>query len=276
MSDSEPTEEEQQNMSPEQVAELQKKNCVFCKIMAGEVPSHKVYEDDKMMAILDIYPAVKGHILVMPKKHTQIMPLIPQETLSHIFKNVKYLSRGVKQGVPSTKTTIFIANGGVAGQQSPHFLFHIIPRDNGDGLDNFNPPTKNISQDELLEPLKSSLTKMMQSQLQQEGKVLAQPPNKDDLAKIIDQNPQLKEAIINNPEQVKKEMETNQKLKLLFQGVNIDKLSDILKQIETAKKTLAEQEESTKKEEEAPKQTLPDKKKENKNLLDNITNMFTK
>ena len=71
-----------QNMSPEEVAEYQKKNCVFCKIIAGEIPSKVVFEDDSLSAILDI----KGHTLMMTKEHFPILPLIPKETSAHMFR----------------------------------------------------------------------------------------------------------------------------------------------------------------------------------------------
>jgi len=229
MSEAQPTEEEIKNMSPEQIAELQKKNCVFCKIIAGEVPSHKVYEDDKFMAILDIYPSSKGHTLIFPKEHVPIMPLMPPETFKHIFRKIKYITKGIKDGVPATKSTIFIANGAVAGQQSPHFLFHVIPRDNGDGLDNFITPEKGKDQKDVLKILKTNLTKMMQNHLQREGKILVPTPSKDQLANVLEQNPELKKMIMDKPDEVKKGIESNPQLKVLFNGINIDKLSQSLK-----------------------------------------------
>ena len=62
------TEEDIKKMSPEEIAELQKKNCIFCHLVSGRVPSKKVFEDDKVLAILDIYPAIPGHILLFPKE----------------------------------------------------------------------------------------------------------------------------------------------------------------------------------------------------------------
>ena len=62
------------NMSPEQIMELQKQKCPFCQIVAGKIPSKTIYEDDKVLAILDINPIAKGHVLVMPKEHYPIMP----------------------------------------------------------------------------------------------------------------------------------------------------------------------------------------------------------
>ncbi|MBU0472312.1 MAG: HIT domain-containing protein [Nanoarchaeota archaeon] len=301
MAENQPTPEELQNMSPEQIAELQKKNCVFCKIIAGEVPSHKVYEDDKIIAILDIYPSTKGHTLVMPKEHVPIMPLIPQETFKYIFSKIKYLSKGIKGSIPAIKSTVFIANGAAAGQQSPHFLFHIIPRDLNDGLDNFDVKTKVISQDELIKPLKINLEKMMQTHLQKEGKMLVKQPSREELAKILKDNPQLKQMIIEKPEELKKLQEINPQMKALFQGIDLDKLSAKLKEQankkessdskkeeskETEEKKDAEKtdnKDSNPKKEESPvpekepdKSTDEDEKKKGNSLLDKISHMFTK
>ena len=104
----------------------QKENCPFCKIIAGEIPSKQVYEDDEVIALLDIHPAIKGHILVMPKEHYPIMPLIPEKTFTHLFKIVSQLSEKLKKSMLVAKTSIFIANGYIAGQNSQHFLLHVM------------------------------------------------------------------------------------------------------------------------------------------------------
>ncbi|NQU98603.1 HIT domain-containing protein [Candidatus Woesearchaeota archaeon] len=310
MAEAQPTEEELKNMSPEEMAEFQKKNCVFCRIIAGEVPSHKVYEDDKIIAILDIYPSTKGHTLVLPKEHVPIMPLISPETFKHLFSKIKYLAKGVKNGTPAPKSSIFIANGAAAGQQSPHFLLHIIPRDDDDMLENFNIPSKDISQDDLLKPLKANLEKMMHSHLQKDGKILLKPPSKDDLAMIIEQNPQLKELLIKDPTQVKQAMELNPQMKALFQGVDVEKLSKKLKEglgeekkPEPTSEELSETKVSdalsseatgapkdkllsdaqkpeevsdTPKPEKEEEKAKPEDEKKSKSLLDKVTHMFSK
>lgn len=126
-------------LTPEQqkAIDAQKEQCPFCKIIKGDIPSKKVYEDDKLLAVLDINPAAKGHVLMMPKEHYPIMPLIPQETLEHLFLKTKQLSAAMKEGLLLFGNTIFIANGYAAGQQSSHFMLHLIPREETDGLDFF-------------------------------------------------------------------------------------------------------------------------------------------
>ena len=100
-------------VSPEQQKAIdeQKSQCIFCKIIKGEIPSKKVYEDKEIIALLDINPAVKGHLLVMPKEHYPIMPLIPQETFKHLFAKVREIDGCVKEALLCKETTIFIANG---------------------------------------------------------------------------------------------------------------------------------------------------------------------
>ena len=129
-------EEKLKNMSPEEILELQKQQCIFCQIISGNVPSKKIYEDDKCVAILDINPAAKGHILLLPKEHYAIMPQIPDEELSYFFLATKSLSQIMLKNLQVPGTNIFIANGLVAGQKAQHFMIHIIPRREGDGLFN--------------------------------------------------------------------------------------------------------------------------------------------
>ncbi len=131
------TEEDLKKMTPEEMREFQKKQCIFCHIIAGKIPSKKVYEDDKIIAILDINPATPGHVLVMPKEHYMIMPQMAEEDIKHIYVTAKVISQAQLRGLSVEGTNIFIANGYVAGQKAQHFMLHVIPRLQNDGL-NFN------------------------------------------------------------------------------------------------------------------------------------------
>jgi histidine triad (HIT) family protein len=122
------------NMSPQEINELQKSQCLFCKIVQGEIPSTKVYEDDSCLAILDIRPATKGHLLVMPKEHYPLMPLVPDEVLAHLYVVVQKLSKVLLKSMNATGTFIYVANGPTAGQNAQHFMVHLIPRKDNDGL----------------------------------------------------------------------------------------------------------------------------------------------
>ncbi|MBI2144172.1 HIT family protein [Candidatus Woesearchaeota archaeon] len=121
-------------MSPEEVEELQRKNCVFCHIASGKVPAKKVYEDNECVAVLDINPANEGHMLLMPKEHYTVMLQVPEEILGHIFVIAKGLSQAGLKALQGKGTTIFAANGIAAGQRAPHFMLHIIPRKEGDNI----------------------------------------------------------------------------------------------------------------------------------------------
>jgi histidine triad (HIT) family protein len=166
-------------MSPEEIAEYQRQNCIFCKIIKGEIPSRKAYEDEKLVAIMDINPAAKGHLLLMPKEHYPVLPIIPPELSAQMFRLTRELSSAVKKAMITDKATIFIANGGVAGQQSPHFLYHIIPRENNDGLDNFNIPSKEVTEEEIagiMPVIKGKLGLMMRSYYSQFRKPVEKKP----------------------------------------------------------------------------------------------------
>ena len=127
-------EEKVKNMSPEELQEFQKQQCIFCQIISEKVPSKKVYEDNKCVAILDINPAVKGHLLLIPKEHYAIMPQVPEEILEHLFLVSRTISQILLKSMRVQGTNIFIANGLAAGQKAQHFMVHLIPRKEGDGI----------------------------------------------------------------------------------------------------------------------------------------------
>lgn len=142
--------EELKNMTPEQIAELQKQNCIFCHIIQGKVPSKKVYEDSVCLAILDINPANPGHILLMPKNHAVVMPQLSDEEIGHLGIVAKKLSHACLKALQVQGVNIFAANGAVAGQKAPHFMMHVIPRKEGDGIAVFQIPEKKINPQEQL------------------------------------------------------------------------------------------------------------------------------
>ena len=126
--------EKLKNMSPDELKKLVKQQCLFCQISGGKVESRKVYEDDEILAILDINPASKGHTLVLPKEHYQILAQIPDDLASKLFNVTNKLAAILFDVVKAEGTNIFIANGQAAGQKSPHAVIHIIPRYEGDGV----------------------------------------------------------------------------------------------------------------------------------------------
>lgn len=143
----------------------QKANCIFCKIISGEMATNKVYEDDLILACLDINPAVTGHTLVMPKEHYPITPIIPPKTFSHMFGLVPELVKAQLAALAKTGAILYIANGGAAGQQSQHFLFHLLPREKQDGLTLYflTGSADKEKQDEIVKMIAHNLPLMMRN-----------------------------------------------------------------------------------------------------------------
>src|SRR3989338_2325922 len=121
-------------LSPEEREELTggPQQCPFCSMVAGQIQVKKVYEDDRVLAILDINPANKGHTLLMPKEHVAIMPQLSDDDIKYLSTMTKRISHATLKSLKCEGTTTFVANGLVAGQRAQHFMIHIIPRNKGD------------------------------------------------------------------------------------------------------------------------------------------------
>ena len=111
-----------------------KNDCIFCAIAAGEIPSFKVYEDDLVLAYLDINPFSKGHTLVIPKKHSEDLLNTDDETLAVIVSRVRKIAAHIKEKLGCDGFTVLQNNGEAAGQTVHHVHFHIVPRWAGDPL----------------------------------------------------------------------------------------------------------------------------------------------
>ncbi|MGN0845907.1 MAG: HIT family protein [Kiritimatiellia bacterium] len=105
-----------------------KNDCVFCAIAEGEIPSFKIYEDDLVLAYLDINPFTEGHTLVIPKAHTTGLLDTPAETLKEIIVRVQKVAAHIQATLPCEGFNILQNNGAAAGQTVPHVHFHIVPR----------------------------------------------------------------------------------------------------------------------------------------------------
>ncbi len=103
-------------------------DCVFCKIISGEIPSKKVYENDNTIAFLDINPANKGHVLVAPKRHFENIFDVTDSCLKEIVSAVKMMSKRIKSKLGTDAINIVQNNGRYAGQLVNHIHFHVIPR----------------------------------------------------------------------------------------------------------------------------------------------------
>lgn len=111
--------------------------CVFCKIIKGEIPCYKIYEDDEVLAFLDVNPTSVGHTLVVCKSHFEHILDCNDETYTHLMLVVKKLSNLIMKKCDAEGLNIITNCKEAAGQTVPHFHVHIIPRyDENDG---YNP-----------------------------------------------------------------------------------------------------------------------------------------
>ncbi|MFQ3308501.1 MAG: histidine triad (HIT) family protein [Candidatus Nanohaloarchaea archaeon] len=108
-------------------------DCIFCQIIDGELPGHKVYEDDKVVAFLDAHPVSKGHTLVVPKEHVD--DIHEAENMSYMWKPLVKVSNAVKEKFGAEGVNIAQNNGEKAGQEVFHLHFHVTPIYDGNELD---------------------------------------------------------------------------------------------------------------------------------------------
>lgn len=109
-------------------------NCLFCKIIAGETPCEKVYEDADTMAFLDIKPVNFGHTLIVPKDHYMNALEVPEELFMKMIASAKKVAHTFKNGIGVDDFNIAMNNGSHAGQMVFHAHIHVIPRVEGDGF----------------------------------------------------------------------------------------------------------------------------------------------
>lgn len=109
-------------------------DCIFCKIVVGEIPCHKVYEDDDVLAFLDIMPATRGHTLVIPRRHCADLDAIDPDTLAATGRATQVVARILRKQLGADGLNIRQNNGTAAGQEVFHYHVHLLPRwvdDNG-------------------------------------------------------------------------------------------------------------------------------------------------
>ena len=110
------------------------KNCVFCKIIAGELPADTIYEDDLVLAFLDIAPLNHGHTLIVPKEHHNSLTTVPAACLARMMVLAPRIGTIIMRVVDGGGFNLLLANGTCAGQVIPHVHLHVIPRHPADGL----------------------------------------------------------------------------------------------------------------------------------------------
>jgi histidine triad (HIT) family protein len=109
-------------------------DCIFCKIMAGELPATIVAEDERTVAFMDINPAARGHALVVPRRHTTDLLSIEPEELAAVMAATQRLAARAKERLKADGINVLNSCGAVAWQTVFHFHLHVIPRYQGDPL----------------------------------------------------------------------------------------------------------------------------------------------
>jgi histidine triad (HIT) family protein len=110
------------------------KDCIFCKIVAGEIPCTKVFEDATTLSFMDISPLNKGHILIVPKEHFGSILEPDSDLYGHLYAVANRISKAVQAALNPDGINIMQLNGKAANQVVPHVHVHIVPRWHGDGL----------------------------------------------------------------------------------------------------------------------------------------------
>ena len=108
-------------------------DCLFCKIVDGEILSQKIYEDDLSFAFLDAQPLTKGHSLIIPKNHAENILELPDGEIAPVFLAVKHVTKMLLKAIQPEGFTIGINHGRISGQAVDHLHIHVIPRYKGDG-----------------------------------------------------------------------------------------------------------------------------------------------
>jgi histidine triad (HIT) family protein len=108
--------------------------CIFCKIVSGEIPAVKVLDEELVVAFMDINPSSRGHMLVVPRNHAENIFEIPESDLVALIKAVKRCAKAVKEALNAEGITILQLNGKASDQIVPHLHIHVIPRWENDGL----------------------------------------------------------------------------------------------------------------------------------------------
>jgi histidine triad (HIT) family protein len=115
---------------------MKDKDCIFCKIVAGEIPSVKIYENDVVYSFLDIGPLSEGHTLVIPKEHYSKLHECPADLFGTVASTIPKIASAVIEALGYEDYNVLCNNGRSAGQLVDHVHFHIIPRRQSDNLFN--------------------------------------------------------------------------------------------------------------------------------------------
>jgi histidine triad (HIT) family protein len=120
-------------------------DCLFCAIVAGNVPAHVVVDEPDVVGFLDIRPVFKGHVLVVPREHFVTLPELPTSLLTALFTVVQRCATAMVEGLGAQGS--FVAENNVVSQAVPHLHVHVVPRTKGDGLRGFFWPRQKYASD---------------------------------------------------------------------------------------------------------------------------------
>lgn len=159
-------------------------DCIFCDIVSKRIPAKKIYEDEKVMAFLDINPRNPGHTLVIPKKHIESIMDADDSDIGYLFQIVKRVATAVMSGIDADGISISQSNGKAAGQVIPHIHFHIIPRFETEGpvgLEDYLPIKKldKESMNKIANNIKNNLSKIRESSSEKEKEKEDKPSTKE-------------------------------------------------------------------------------------------------
>ncbi|MCD4762148.1 HIT domain-containing protein [bacterium] len=133
-------------------------DCIFCKIVEEGIPSHKVLENDKVLAFFNILPICPGHTIVIPKSHVSDVEDLTSEEFFAMAAAVKKIGKAVMDGLGVKGYSVFLDNKSAANQHVPHTHFHVVPRAEGDGLERW--PQSGYGEGEAEECLKRIKTNL--------------------------------------------------------------------------------------------------------------------
>ncbi len=134
-------------------------NCIFCKIINGDIPSAVVFENDEFKAILDRFPSNEGHVLIMPKEHCANIFEMDPEKGGRLFALAVKIASAMKEALGFENMNVLQNNGPVAGQTVNHFHLHLIPRYENDSV-NVSWPQMDLT-DEQIEEVRKKISSVL-------------------------------------------------------------------------------------------------------------------
>ena len=159
-----------------------REGCIICQIVGNKIPSKRVYEDELIMAVLDVNGSNPGHCFVMPKNHYPIIEQVPDIEIGRLFQVSNKISSAIFESIGAQGTNIFVANGIPAGQTVAHLTINVIPRKENDGI-NLQWQPKQLSEEEMstVELKLKEQTKNIGHFEKEEKKTKFQPPKKAEI-----------------------------------------------------------------------------------------------